>query len=67
MVCYDIHKLDTEALFKGYVIRMPHVYILKGNAMFLTSQMEPLHSICKGYVMGFLCPKIKMVNNIVST
>ena len=34
MLCYDIHKLDTEALFKGYVIRMPHVYILKGNAMF---------------------------------
>ena len=34
MVCHDIHKLDTEALFKGYVIRMPHVYILKGNAMF---------------------------------
>ena len=34
MVCYDIHKLDTEALFRGYVIRMPHVYILKGNATF---------------------------------
>ena len=34
MVCYDIHIFDIEALFKAYVIRMPHLYILKGNAMF---------------------------------
>ena len=36
MVCYayDIHIFDIEALFKAYVIHMPHLYILKGNAMF---------------------------------
>ena len=45
---------------------MPHLHILKGNAV-LSSQMEPLHSICKGYVMGFLVSKNKNSFNIVST
>ena len=31
----DIYIIfDIEALFRAYVIRMPHVYILKGIAMF---------------------------------
>ena len=63
MVCYDIHIFNIEALFKADVIHMPHLYILKGNA----SQMEPLHSICKSYVMGFFVSKNKSGFNIVST
>ena len=66
-VMIHICNFDIEALFKTYVIHMPHLYILKGNAV-LASQMEPLRSICKGYVMGpFFVSKNKNSFNIVST
>lgn len=54
MLIYIIFDIDT--LFIAYVIRMPHLYILTGNAV-LSSQIEPLHSIYKGYVMGFFFQK----------
>ena len=57
MVCYDIHKLDTEALFKGYVIRMPHVYILKGNAMFYLVKWNLYVAYVKAMLWGFCVQK----------
>ena len=54
MVGYDIHK---EALFKGYVIRMPHVYILKGNAMFYLVKWNLYVAYVKAMLWGFCVQK----------
>ena len=46
-VMIHICNFDIEALFKTYVIHMPHLYILKGKAMLWDR---------------FLSPKIKIVS-----
>ena len=66
MVCYDIHIFNVEALFKAYVIHASSIYFER-KCYVLASQMEPLHSICKSYAMGFFVSKNKSGFNIVST
>ena len=62
MVCYDTHIFDIETLFKAYVIHMPHLYILKGNAMFYLVKWNLYIAYVKAMLLGFLCPKIKIVS-----
>ena len=67
--CYiQVHIFDIEALFKAcyIIICMPHIYFER-KCYVLASQMEPVHSICEGYVMGFSVSKNKNSFNIVST
>ena len=68
MVCYDIHIFNIEALFKAYVVQSyaSSIYFER-KCYVLASQMEPLHSICKSYVMGSFVSKNKNGFNIVST